>query len=859
MPVEADKFQIEFSKAGGSRTRGGSAVLIALPSVTFICAAVMLLMMASKIHAATQNTWTSSVSGNWSKGSNWLGGTAPTVDPNGDANLEFNATGTYTANNDLGAFGVYNTTFDAGNGVATLTGGDLNLSWPLAESNNPTFTDNSTNPVTINNNVNFTAPAGVGGTAEYFVLQPGAITTINGSVSLTGGSAFLMTNGEAQGPVGGNLGGAGGTLIWTQPVAFSNVPATAYSGYFPFRIYEGTFEMGGFTLADGYSNGSGVHNIGGVNILYGDGVNNGATTDMYLGPEDYEHGDTNDVVALYLVAGGNSFNTRIQIGDAGTTTIGGKNTSGTVTFNNFFLTLPSDGNGIVNGKSQTIYYSAAAGGTVVQNFPLIRGGAGGFCGASVDKIGPGTWVVAAGGTNNSGEQAYYGTTTVRDGTLELAYDDTGTNDVTLPAAAVSNMYAAGYFGSGTDGGSLGYNAPTSANPALDTNAVQLGDSGTLSTDNLALLTLNNSGAPGPRQVLHNFVVNNYNSAGTTTLGSADNGTGNFLGNVLLNKTVVLTSGAGGMANFSGTITGTGGVTVTGTGSVNLSAAETYSGSTAINQGTLTLATTGSIATSAITIGNGTTTGTLTFAPNATGTLARTISSLNVTSTGVVTLPAGTGRSVLIVSGSYSNSGKIDLFNNDMIVKGGGTAALTAVNSQLKSGLNIGGANWQGVTGIESTTAATSSNQLMAIGAILNSRGGTPLYGSSGGIAGSFDGQTSLSTSDVLIKYTYFGDANLDGKVDGSDYSLIDNGNLLHLTGWYNGDFNYDGVINGSDYTLIDNDFNQQAGQISSTSEIALPTSEIANSANSVPEPTTLGLLGMGAIGLLTRNRRRYSC
>ena len=31
--------------------------------------------------------------------------------------------------------------------------------------------------------------------------------------------------------------------------------------------------------------------------------------------------------------------------------------------------------------------------------------------------------------------------------------------------------------------------------------------------------------------------------------------------------------------------------------------------------------------------------------------------------------------------------------------------------------------------------------------------------------------------DVLLKYIYYGDANLDGEVDGSDYSLIDNGYL----------------------------------------------------------------------------------
>ena len=75
------------------------------------------------------------------------------------------------------------------------------------------------------------------------------------------------------------------------------------------------------------------------------------------------------------------------------------------------------------------------------------------------------------------------------------------------------------------------------------------------------------------------------------------------------------------------------------------------------------------------------------------------------------------------------------------------------------------------------------------------------------------GRHSARRGDILVKYTYYGDANLDGKVDASDYSRIDNGYLNHLTGWSNGDFNYDGVINGSDYTLIDNAFNMQGASL----------------------------------------------
>jgi hypothetical protein len=107
-----------------------------------------------------------------------------------------------------------------------------------------------------------------------------------------------------------------------------------------------------------------------------------------------------------------------------------------------------------------------------------------------------------------------------------------------------------------------------------------------------------------------------------------------------------------------------------------------------------------------------------------------------------------------------------------------------------------------------------------------------------------------------VKYTYYGDTNLDGVVDGSDYSRIDNGYLSNgaLTGWFNGDFNYDGVINGSDYTLIDNAFNTQGAQLAAEVSIS---AEIAGSGatSAVPEPATLGICAMGALALLGRRRR----
>lgn len=118
----------------------------------------------------------------------------------------------------------------------------------------------------------------------------------------------------------------------------------------------------------------------------------------------------------------------------------------------------------------------------------------------------------------------------------------------------------------------------------------------------------------------------------------------------------------------------------------------------------------------------------------------------------------------------------------------------------------------------------------------------------------FDNYNAYPT-DILIKYTYYGDANLDGQVDGTDYSRIDNGYLSHSTGWLNGDFNYDNTIDGSDYTLIDNAFNTQGVNLTSSAEVAVPTVQIAG-ALAVPEPGTIALLAVAASALLLQRRPR---
>src|SRR4051812_20474166 len=63
----------------------------------------------------------------------------------------------------------------------------------------------------------------------------------------------------------------------------------------------------------------------------------------------------------------------------------------------------------------------------------------------------------------------------------------------------------------------------------------------------------------------------------------------------------------------------------------------------------------------------------------------------------------------------------------------------------------------------------------------------------------------VDASSVLVKYTYAGDADLNGKMDGDDYFILDShvAQAGSAFGWFNGDLDLNGKINGDDYFLLD--------------------------------------------------------
>jgi hypothetical protein len=61
-----------------------------------------------------------------------------------------------------------------------------------------------------------------------------------------------------------------------------------------------------------------------------------------------------------------------------------------------------------------------------------------------------------------------------------------------------------------------------------------------------------------------------------------------------------------------------------------------------------------------------------------------------------------------------------------------------------------------------------------------------------------------------LRYTFTGDENLDGVINGDDYFAIDAGFAGTQPSYAKGDLNYDGRINADDYFLIDSNYNKAA-------------------------------------------------
>lgn len=377
------------------------------------------------------------------------------------------------------------------------------------------------------------------------------------------------------------------------------------------------------------------------------------------------------------------------------------------------------------------------------------------------------------------------------------------------------------------------------------------------------------------------IINTNATAGTATLtfaGSNSNPT-TYPGNI------VDSSGSGGNSTA---------LTVS-SGSLTLTGANTYAGNTTVNSGAYLAFSSATAAGTTFPVGgnvtnNGTMllndnvnasaisgSGTTTIAPGMSVSVT-TLNQGSVDNEGNLTVfsggavgkitETGTAGGVAIYSGTLQltkNGGpstqsvlyiaqgaSLDITNNSFFINyGSGADPISSVVAEIQSAALNGGSTvtWQG-TGITSSLLNTANAG--------NSAGS---YGI--GYADSADpgNPANLPSGTVEIMYTLLGDANLDGKVNGADFTVLASNFNQGGKSWDEGDFNYDGNVNGADFTLLASNFNQSATQsaVSAADLEALDAFAAANGISlgpiNVPEPASAAVIAMTGLGLLRRRRK----
>lgn len=783
------------------------------------------------------NTYASDMSNSVSSG--WL-----TVGSSGAGTMYLGVSGTGTltvsGGNVTSGTGYIGGFFAGSAGSATVSSGTWANSGNLMIGGNPGNNFMGTGGLTISGS----GVVIVGGT-----LSKGVYGTIN----LNRGGILQIGTGT----LGGVLFGGTGSFVSNGTIVFNRSNASTYSGGISGAGALAKQGTGVLTLSgsNAYTGGTTI-NSGIIAVPVGGQISHSVAS-MIIGQSAGDAG-TLSLSGGYISTGAGFFG--VSAGSVGTATV----VSGTWA-NSGNLTVGLSGTGVLT----------MAGGLVTVGGSLGRGAYG-----TINLNAGGTLQIGVGGTTG-----VLATSLTNNGTLIFNRSDYSTySGLVIGSGTLIKLGEGTLDLTGTSGGLSTIAIDTNMDVRAGRVAAMLSAVGTLRVGASGTGTLSVSGGT----VLTGYGDLGYSagSIGTATVTSGTWGNGADLrvgydgtgwlqvdgGSVTARNYYLGVYGQGTGAISSGTLTASGDLVVGGKGAGAL----TVSGGLVTVGGTLSRGVNGTISLQpggSLQIGIGGTTGVLATSLTSNGTLvfnrsdsstyagilsgSGTISKQGAgtitfsgpnTLTGPTTIQRGTlqlahasalsssmisplsGGALTLTPGLQATVGSLDPNAGGLVDVGTGmiTVARGLSSLALVYALQSGraGGSWAGATGITSSVAATSSGS-RTLGWLDNGNGS------------------------VSFAYAAPGDTNLDWSVD-----ILDVGNLLAMgrfdTGlpatWIEGDFSYDGVVDILDVADFFATGLYDAGVYNA------PAGTIA----AVPEPSTLGFVGVGAgtAWLLARRRER---
>ncbi|MEO6477244.1 autotransporter-associated beta strand repeat-containing protein [Luteolibacter sp.] len=672
-PVNGDA--LVFS--GASRLANTNDLLTSVGAVNFTSSGFTISGNALTLNGDVTNAGTNT----WAINSTW--GSARTITSNSGL-LTFS--GSITNGGFLTTVaGAGNTTISGGvggsGGILKTGSGTLILSGVNTYTGTTRITGGT---LSITSDANLGTAAGLA-TASSLVIDSGILSTSGtftlnanrgiaiGPTSGQGDGTFNVTSGELTygGIITSNTGSGTGNLVKTGSGTLTLNGANTYTGNT--TISAGTLKMGSLlSIPSGSGKGdltvNGTLDLNNFNASINGLAGTGTITNSQAGSVTFTVGGNNK---------GGTFNGILQNGagtlgliktGTGTITLGGNNTfSGGVTINGGIVQLANAG-AINSSAPNSITFGAnAASGTKLQ----LNGNSATVSSLATNAA-PGTVVVENANASASTLTINQASNTIFAGVLQ---NGTGGGALSLTKSGAGTLTLSGtniYTGNTTiSAGTLQAGAATAVPSGTGTGNVVINGGATAGIFDINGFDVSINGLAGTTGATLGRIVNNRTgTTKTITIGSGD-ATTTFAGLVTNN------TGTGGTLNLG----------KTGTGTLTLSNANTYTGTTAIRNGTIELGIVNALTTStSLTLGDGTT--------NTSGILrlngfAQTLGGLTTAGTGTANrVINGSATTVSLTYNSSNNSSFGGILggpgtnenNFNLIKTGTGTLTLSGTNT-----------------------------------------------------------------------------------------------------------------------------------------------------------------------------------